>query len=533
MTNFSHILATSGAITAFLTGLFPHLLLVGPVTTFICLVSTLSLAQATYGIILWPYFLSPLRHLPGPATESYFIGHAHTIVRLPSGEPHKAFLKIPNEGLIRYLTLWNRERLMPTNARVLQQVLTADADIWVKPQLVREGLGRILGRRSLFFSEGEEHKAHRRILNPAFSRKQIKKLIPVFWEKAVSLGTKVASETAKEENGGWLDMARWTSLCTLDIIGAAGLGYDFHAMETGGNGSELAQAYNVMFAPNQGANNMRILSAILPRWITSNLPVERNRQMRAAFVSVASACQEIIRTKRQELKTQTAGDEKDILSVMLNSQHWSAGGDDGIQEQLMTFLVAGHETTATLVQWALHLLTLHPHYQVILRTELRNKFPACPSPSHMTYEALDSLPFLRKFTQEVIRFYPPVALTARQASRSTTLDGHPIPAGTIIAVVPWALQKDTKVWGPDAEEFRPERWEERTLESNYDITTFLAGPRNCIGKDFARLEFMAIMAVLAGRFTFEGTGETIEIHRGITNRPKGGLRLKLTEVPGW
>lgn len=536
MARYTPILATSGVITILLTRLLPHLLFVGPVTTFICLVSTLSLARAFYYIIIWPRFVSPLRHLPGPERESYFMGHGNSIINMPIGEPHKAFLKIPNDGLIRYHTLWNREHIMPTNARVLQQALTTDIDIWVKPPQMRLGLGRILGSRSVLFAEGEEHKAHRRIMNPAFSRKQIKNLVPVFWEKAVYLGDKVASEAPKQENAGWLDMALWASLGTLDIIGAAGLGYDFRAMETGGNGSEIARAYNVIFTQRRGRKVMQLLMTIFPNWLLKNIPIKRNIEMRAAHASIVSACHELIRTKRQELKSQTAGDEKDILSVMINSSYWDApstGGDDGIQEQLMTFLAAGHETTSTLVQWALHLLTLHPQYQTLLRTELRNKFPTCPSPAHMTYEILDSLPLLRNFTQEVIRFYPPVALTMREAARATTLDGHPIPAGTTLVIVPWALQKDPKVWGPDADEFRPERWEGRTLDSNYDILTFLAGPRICIGKDFARMEFMAIMAVLMARFTFESTGREIEIQGGITSRPKGGLKLKVTEVGGW
>ena len=203
----------------------------------------------------------------------------------------------------------------------------------------------------------------------------------------------------------------------------------------------------------------------------------------------------------------------------------------------MTFLAAGHESTATLLVWAIHMLTLHPRHQTQLRDELRAAFPAgLPPPDAMTYECLDGLRQLHCFCEEVIRFYPPVAMTMRENVRDTTLAGHFVPRGTALVIVPWALHYDPKIWGPDAHQFRPERWAGGAMESNYHLLTFLAGPRSCIAGGqggFARLEFKALVAALVAQLRFETVvGEAVEIQGGLTSRPKGGLKVRVQAVAG-
>lgn len=181
------------------------------------------------------------------------------------------------------------------------------------------------------------------------------------------------------------------------------------------------------------------------------------------------------------------------------------------------------------------MLTQHPSYQTQLRAEIRSAFPD-GYPDTISYEQLEALKLLNLITEEVIRLYPPVALTMREANRDTTLDGHFVPKGTTLVVVPWALQRNPEVWGADADEFRPERWEDDLLAGGkgINILTFLAGPRNCIGMGFARMEFKALLVALVGRLEFEAPlGRTFEIQGGLTSKPRGGMKVDVKVVGGW
>ena len=131
----------------------------------------------------------------------------------------------------------------------------------------------------------------------------------------------------------------------------------------------------------------------------------------------------------------------------------------------------------------------------------------------------------------------------RMAGEDTTLGGHYIPKGTTVMLSPWATNRSKKVWGPRADVFDPDRWEVykegKEGASNYDYMTFLHGPRSCIGKDFARLEFKALLAALVGKFEFNevldenGKRREIVIKGGVTARPENGMPLWVRSLDGW
>jgi cytochrome P450 len=511
-----------------------------PVTIFFAVAVPAYFGLFIYSVFLYPYLLSPIRHLPGPSPDSYLNGNLSQIFKYMTGLPQCEWIKIPNNGLIRYTVLWNTERIMPTNAKVLQQVFPNDGRVWLKPP-ADSGLTSFLGLKGLLFLDGDEHRHQRRIMMPAFSFGHIKNLVPTFWDKSMYLADQVAAEASTAEKsdvrkGGQVDFARWSSLATLDIIGAAGLGYDFRAMETGGEGSKLARAYQTIFADRSSSTWTKMLRMVLPSWIFSNLPLERVRQFKEATRSLKEVSHELIASKRQEIAEQKAGDEKDILSVLLKSGEYDTPeGNEIARDHLMTVLAAGHETTASLLQWALFQLTRDPQDQKLLRDEIRGTFPH-GLPESISYEQLEGLRHLRNFFTETTRFYPPVSVSIRKAGEDTILAGEFIPKGTALVFAPLALNRNPQVWGEDSDEFKPSRWEGgNAMESNYNLLTFLAGPRSCIGKDFAKLEFKALLVALIARFEFEATADhsKMDSGSGITLKPKGGLKLWVREVEGW
>lgn len=129
-------------------------------------------------------------------------------------------------------------------------------------------------------------------------------------------------------------------------------------------------------------------------------------------------------------------------------------------------------------------------------------------------------------------------LTLREADTDTTISGHFVPKGTTVVICPWAINTSKALWGDDAREFNPERWlgpgkaNTGGAESNYAVTTFLHGPRSCIGKDFAKAEFACLVAALVGKFELqlEDPDWELQIQGGITSKPKGGLKVMVTPV---
>lgn len=311
------------------------------------------------------------------------------------------------------------------------------------------------------------------------------------------------------------------------------MGQDFDSLRNPDN--ELYKTYTSIFAANRGAQILQLFLGMIPHWLAVNLPLKRNDEIGTAIATIKKVARDLIRTKREKLQKGESKDA-DILSIAMESGGFS---DEDLVNQLMTFLAAGHETTASAMTWAAYLLCKHPEAQARLRQEIRTELPTLlNADSQISSVEIDRLPYLNAVLQETMRIFPPVPLTLRETAHDTTIQGHFIPAETTVVICPWAVNTSTHLWGADAREFKPERWlgqgraNTGGADSNYAITTFLHGPRSCIGKDFAKAEFACLMASLVGRFemSFEDSGYVLEIAGGITARPKGGVRVKLRDV---
>lgn len=185
---------------------------------------------------------------------------------------------------------------------------------------------------------------------------------------------------------------------------------------------------------------------------------------------------------------------------------------------MLTYLRADrcrHETTSSALTWASYLLSQHPEVQTRLRSEIHASIPDAKTLSDPDFEIadlLESMPYLNGVCNEVLRLYPTIPVTARVAIRDTTVASHFIPNGTMLFVVPWAINRNPALWGPDAGDFVPERWIDKESgratmnggsDSNYAFLTFLHGPRSCIGERFARAELRALLAAFVGSFEME------------------------------
>jgi len=240
-----------------------------PFATFPLLFSILFLLYQLYSILVWPHYISTLRHLPQAPNAHWFWGQTKRVLAEPSGRPMRDWVQnVPNQGLITY-SVWFQQRVLITTPAALGEVLVTKNYDFVKPWHFRNGLGRILGI-GVLLAEGEEHKIQRKNLAPAFAFGHLKRnIVPIFWSKAQELvdclanvstaavDKKHVSDTdntnlenaAAEHVHGAVDVGNWTSRATLDIIGLSGMGQDFNALQDPDN--KLHQTYKLIFNPGK------------------------------------------------------------------------------------------------------------------------------------------------------------------------------------------------------------------------------------------------------------------------------------------
>lgn len=200
-----------------------------------------------------------------------------------------------------------------------------------------------------------------------------------------------------------------------------------------------------------------------------------------------------------------------------------------------------HETTSSALTWTIYALATRPDLQNRLRAELHEasvaEFSKQPESIAPTFE---SLPLLNGVCNETLRVYPTVPAIERYSLQDNTLLGERICAGTQLIIAPWAVNKDPKIWGDDAAEYKPERWINESgklnqtggASTNYAMMTFIHGPRSCIGQGFAKAELRCLVAAFVGKFVFElaDPGAPVVPVGNVTTKPKGGLRVRIQRV---
>ncbi|KAK9237098.1 cytochrome P450 [Lipomyces kononenkoae] len=510
----------------------PGLLFYGLVLLGIC-------CRSLYNWQIHPFYFSTLRGLPQPRAKPHWLW-GHFVHAVDDGQYLLDWCEEnPDADLMRMLGMMNSERILPVSPRAMMEILQTQAYTFIKPPFMRRSLNGILGN-GVLFAEGEDHKHQRKVLMPAFAYSHIKSLAPVFMEESARLvkllREKVrASEKVDSDQVPEIDVARLLSLLTLDILYRAGLGITFNALENPDN--ELGIAYDRVFSPTGRTSRIFfLLQSLIPGF--RFIPISRNLKLWRARQTINKFAYDAILAKmaNHELSagTKKAPGEKDvdILSVMIDEGNgqWTV---QSMMDQLLTFLVAGHETTASAVTLALYHLSLNQAVQDKLRDEIHAKFPAGYD-SIKTYEDIESLTYLNNVVRELLRVQPPVIGTIRMAKEDTYVTRQFIPKGTLVNIPIVSLNKSRQLWGEDAREFNPDRWDGRQANNVMAFLTFLQGPRSCIGRRFAEIEFKSILLSLIGNFKFAlKEGRTVEFRTSITYRPLGGLPLVVTPVSGW
>jgi cytochrome P450 len=371
-------------------------------------------------------------------------------------------------------------------------------------------MGLVQGQ-GLFSSEGHHWQQQRRLMQPAFQQKQLVDLYNVMGHCVEEL----LQEWETQPEDTVIDIADAMTQLTLKILSLT-----LFSLDISGESDRLGQALRTALAYVYYRLNMPLA---LPLWI----PTPRNRKFLRAKQTLDDVVLEIIRTRRHH-----AQEKSDLLSLLLACRDEETGeglSDRQLQDQLITLINAGHETTATTLAWTWYLLGSHPQVQTQMAAEIQSVLQG-QSP---TVASLQNLPYTRQVFNESARYCPVGLGTApRVALEDDEIQGYLIPKGSIMMVASYFTGRHPDFW-QEPETFNPDRFSpDRVAQrSKFAFLPFGAGPHTCIGKNYALMEALAIMVGITQRFQVELVpNQTIEIDPRFTLRPKYGVKVRLKKT---
>lgn len=363
--------------------------------------------------------------------------------------------------------------------------------------------------QGLLLNDGESWLHQRRLMQPAFHRKRIATYGAIMTSATVDLLERWQSYIQQDSAP---DIAEEMMRLTLRIVGQTLFSIDL-TDDTNTIGPALStllkQLGDYIYAP----------------FPPIGVPTSRNRRLLAANRSLEQVIDRMISERRQQDE-----DTGDLLSMLLSARDEETGqgmNDRQLRDELMTMLLAGHETTANTLTWTWYLLSQHPEVERRFYSEIDDVLGgSVPGVEHLPH-----LKYTQMVLEESLRLYPPACVFSRKAIADDELGGYSIPANSIILVSPYATQHHPDYW-PDPERFDPERFTpERSADRpHYAYFPFSSGPRMCIGSSFAMMEAQLILATIARRYRLRLVpGHPVEPQMLVTLRPKYGLRMIIQE----
>ena len=399
------------------------------------------------------------------------------------------------QGDVAAFRLGPRDAFLLSHPDHVRQVLVDDAGAFRKGNLMQRA--RRLFGDGLLTSEGEQHHAQRRALQPAFCRRQI-----AAYGAAVPRLAAAAAE--KWSDGKVVDVSVAMDELALAAVTETLLGAD--APPLAGDLRVLSRRGPLLAAPFG-----RVLERLrVPPFRAAGRAADRLRAAMLDHITAAGS----------------AG-ERDVMSLLRR-----VGRDGGrmpaelARDEVMTLFLAGHDTTAAALTWTWYLLATHPAAAARLRGELNSVLgDRDPTP-----EDCASLAYTGMVFEEALRLYPPIGRIGRRPVREYTIGGRRLPAGAVVFVSPFVTQRDPR-WWPDPDRFDPERWTPAAVAERprYAAFPFGAGPRSCIGGGMARMIGVLAIATIARRWGFHPRpGPAPRIRPILTLKPAGGLPLRPT-----
>lgn len=394
---------------------------------------------------------------------------------------------------------WHMVMDPPSLKRILRDRLDDYPKSGVTKTLLQPAIGN-----SLFIAEGAHWQWQRRASAPTFALRNVRALGPVMTQAADA-----TCERIRGNLGQPTDMFREMVTTTFQVISDVTL--------SGDSEFDPTTVHNAIDAYIESAGKVTLPDILgLPGWVPRGGWLKSRRAL--------SDMRRIADATIESRRTSGPRDIPDLLDLLLSAKDPETGrkmSTAELRDNLLTFIVAGHETTALTLSWALYLCAFDPEKQDKARTEALTVLGNRTA----TQDDHQNLPYITAIIGEALRLYPPAALVSRTAKAHDTLCGREIRPGDTVMIPIYTLHRHRDLWEtPDA--FKPERFTEGNSPDRFAYLPFGEGPRICIGQSFAIQEAVIILATLLARFRFTLTEKHPDPVMILTLRPEGGVWLK-------
>ncbi|KTS30735.1 cytochrome P450 [Methylobacterium indicum] len=427
-----------------------------------------------------------------------------TVVRNPLEAWPEAIYREP----VYTSTVLGNSSLFVMAPNLIRRVMVDEADAFEKSEVLRRALSPALGD-AILTADGARWRWQRRAAAPIFRAERIRSFVPAMIAAAERTRDALAAAPGVE-----VDIAQTMMRTTFEII--------VETMLPGAGGIDAARVERGITDYLESTSWVVALTLLrAPAW----LPFPGRAKAERAKTYLRD---ELLRLAAEGRRTGTEG-RNDLLSLLLAARDPETGqamDDRDVADNLLTFVTAGHETTALALTWALYLLSHHPESEALIAAEVE----AATAGGPLAPEHVDALPYTRQVILEAMRLYPPVPVVVRAALRDVDLDGIPVKAGTPITIPIYAVHRHAALWD-EPERFDPARFapEAAKARDRYAYLPFAAGPRICIGMGFALSEAVAILAVLVRSLRFSLRPGTLPVlKQRITLRPSEGMPMRVS-----
>jgi cytochrome P450 len=395
-------------------------------------------------------------------------------------------------------------------------------------QTVQYGALSLVTGSGLLTTDGQVWRRRRRLAQPAFHRSGL----PAVAEQSVAAARRVVAAWDDAGPGAAVDVEAACLRATLEVVGRTLFGADV--------GRDAAEGERVVAAVGR-ALEVVVQRARTPLPLPGWVPTPSARRLRAARATIDGACLRLIADRRARggpapvagaagPDATSAGPGDDLLGLLLRAGEAEGEGltDAELRDELVTLVIAGHETVASCLTWTLHLLARHPEQQAAVHAELDAVLGGADG-RPPAWDDLEALVRVRAVVEESLRLYPPAWVVTRTALADDVVAGVAIPAGTLVILSPWLLHRQADVW-ERPQVFDPGRFVGGAAAGvpRGAYVPFGAGPRLCIGRDFALVESVLVLAELLRSHRVEApAGPPPRVDALVTLRPHGGLPLLL------
>ena len=448
---------------------------------------------------------TPASHRPIPGPRGLpFLGVMPEMVSDMLG----LFTKTAREhGGIAQFKLLNKSYLLVTNPDYVKYILQDNHKNYIRGRSVETG--RALLGNGLPLIDGDFWLRERRMLQPAFHRERLGKLVNTV---TTVIDAAMQDWSAKAKQSQILDLDDEMMRLTLTVIIKS-----MFSAPIDDRIPSLSHAFQV-------ASRFMLWRSQQMIQLPLSVPLPPHVEYNRALHVLNEIIYPLVADGRKHPKD-------DLLGMMLSMRDAETGeglSDQQARDEVVTIFFAGHETTAAAMSWAFYLLSQHPEVEERVRLELQSVLNG----GALTFTDLPRLTYMQQVINEVLRLYPAAYLFAREAIIDDVLDGYPVPANTLIFISPFVGHRDPKYW-PDPERFDPERFAPEQVASRprHVYYPFGEGPHVCIGNNFALMEMQLILAMALQRFRLRLIpNHQIAFNPEATLRPKHGMKMTLEAV---